>query len=171
MDNLELHIDDPIKKSVVGLALLGFKPVFSCCGFSYKGESVKKSHMTGKPYIYLDANLDIEHKELLFDIARQSFWTIGFPGSGTYIDFYSPLGKFERQDHPWSSENSPHNCEPAVLTIAALERVLATKSSQFTNSVEIIDGNYIYKEIYKIKNWQYPVSLPWIVTPDTFNSL
>jgi hypothetical protein len=164
--NLEEHIDDPIKKSVVGMALLGFVPIFSCCGFNYDGEKVKKTHLE-KPYIYLDKDMmNSESKAMLLDIAHESNWTIA--PAGQYIDFH---GWKWNGDHPWKAEGCPHKPEIAVLALNYLERILETRKTLFKKSVKIVDGNFIYKNIKKIKHWQYKPSEAWEVTPEIFDKL
>ncbi len=166
--NLEYHIDEPVKKSVVGMALLGFKPIFSCCGFTYHGEKVKKTHLPDKPYIFINLGYATsEQKSLLIDIARKSLWTIG-PVDDNIVDFHG--WKWDK-NHPWNIEGSPHSMEPAVLSLNRLEKILEGYSGQFLDRIEIIDGNFIYKEVRNIKHWQYPTSSPWMVTPGVFASL
>lgn len=88
-DELKDHIDEPIKKCVVGLSLLGFKTIMSCCGFSYEEERVPKKHL-GKVYIYLlmDNFYDFHEPNLsaiLIRLSALSNWKIG-PVNGAFFD-------------------------------------------------------------------------------------
>ncbi len=169
MDKLENHIDEPIKKSVVGMALLGFVPVFSCCGFNYHGEKVKKTHMLEKPYIYLSIpDLDDKLKALLLSISIKCQWKINIINS-SFIDFH---GHKWDSDHPWSAEGCPHKPEMPVLAIHSLEKALEEyKNNNFRVKAIIQDGNDLYKNKWGIKHWQYEPCEDWEVTPQTFDSL
>jgi hypothetical protein len=76
METVKDHIDAPILKAVAGMNLLGFKTYMSCCGFTYKDEQVKKSHL-GKAYMYLDCEQIINTprlSSLLTEICLESGW-------------------------------------------------------------------------------------------------
>lgn len=168
IQKLEDHIDDPIKKSVVGMSLLGFETVFSCCGFDYKAEKVTKTHLIGKPYMYLKTNMLVSQKLLLFEIARQSQWTIRFL-SDEFIDFY---GHNWPENHPWDIKGSPHRPEMGVLSLDALERAIEKQRESFIKDpVTIVDGNYIYKVLKGLKHWQYDPCDPWTVDIQTYERL
>ncbi len=172
MNKLEDHIDTPIKKCVVGLALLGLRPLFSCCGFSYEGEIVQKTHMNNKAYVYLDLNdtVDIKYKSILLDVAKESSWLIRFIGPNCpIIDFTH--ADIWASDHPWKNEGSVHKYETPCLAINTLEKVLTSKRILMKDVHNIIDGNKIYKTEHKIKYWQYPSCEDWLVTKETFDSL
>lgn len=163
---LENHIDEPIKKCVVGLALLGFVPCMSCCGFDYKGEKTKKKHILDKPYIYLDyTKLNSSLKSTLIDLAQAADWAIS--SAGRFLDFY---GRTPRNDFAsnWKDSDSPHRHEISNLAIGRLQKALEDRKISFAQIAEITDGNHIYKEDFKLKYWQYEPTKSWLVTPQTF---
>ncbi len=166
---LEDHIDEPIKKVVVGLSLLGFSVTMSCCGFAYKGERVPKKHLD-KAYVYLyNPHLTDPLKALLVDLSFESLWRFKTLGRGAvFIDFYANTWA---KDHPWADRGCPHNYEIFVLAIHDLERTIMLHKDRFSNRAVIRDGNKIYKESFNIKYWQYEPTEDWIVTPETFFKL
>lgn len=169
LDPLEDHVDEPIKKCVVGMALLGFQPLFSCCGFTYRGEKVKKDHIWGKPYIFLNhAIMSGPLKALLVDLSINTGWTIGNIAP-TIVDFYF-YNNAANTPPSWKEKDSPHFHEPSVLAISRLEKQLEALKEHF-KPTEIKDGNVIWKEDLKIRHWQYPSCASWKVTPETFDSL
>lgn len=168
LNKLEYHIDDPIKKCVVGMALLGFTPIFSCCGFNYIGERIAKSHILEKPYIYIHkTKMDDKLKSLLIDICCDSSWNISMAGN-EYIDFH---GWKWNNNHPWSVKGCLHKPEMPVLALSSLEKVLEKLKDKFHTITEIKDGNEFYKIDLKLKHWQYPACQPWEVTPEIFDKL
>lgn len=169
MQKLEDHIDEPIKKCVVGMSLLGFEPMMSCCGFSYKGEKVPKEHLK-KAYIYLyfpHLRGNALLCRLLLELSVTSRWNIS-PVSQHIIDFYA---NHWDQNHPWNKIGCPHNHEIFVLWIDSLEKAIEKYSSCFLDQAIINDGNNFYKDELKLKHWQYEPTENWIVTPETWNSL
>jgi hypothetical protein len=168
LNNLEDHIDEPIKKCVVGLALLGFTPIFSCCGFNYHGEKIRKDHFLNKPYIYIDySKMTSELKEVLLDICFKSRWSIGISGANC-VDFHG--WKWEKE-HPWSADGCLHKPEMNVISLRELEKVLETYRPKFQEQALIRDGNDVWKKDLGLKHWQYAPSESWWVTPDTFDKL
>lgn len=164
---LEEHIDEPIKKCVVGLALLGYDPIFSCCGFSYKGEKIKKDHLD-EPYIYLDlSSMNQLQKSFILDLSKNAGWHITFAGP----DILNLKGSCFGPYHPWSKKDSPHRYEQNVISIKALENFIESQIDKFNNQSTIKDGNKTYKNKYGLKHWQYEESDDWTVTPDIFNQL
>lgn len=170
--HLEYHIDDPIKKCVVGMALLGFTPLMSCCGFEYKGEKVKKTHLLDKPYIYLDVDKVFESSGMcrnLLNLAKSANWKLNFSSPSAYfIDFH---GLGWENNHPWKTEGCPHRHEMPNISISQLEKAIEVWKDHFLPKVEIIDGNKKYTELFKLKYWQYEPTESWIVTPETFFNL
>lgn len=164
---LENHIDEPIKKCVVGMALLGFKPIMSCCGFTYKDEKVPKKHL-GKAYIYLSHDDIIKNGRStnLLQLMYLSGWKIDILDKN-FIDFYSNTWQ---KDHPWNDKNCPHYYEMFVLAINSLEKTLETLKAHFNKEAIIEDGNKFYLEKVS-KFWQYKPCKDWVVTPETFEKL
>lgn len=157
------HIDAPILKSVIGLALLGFQPVFSCCGFDYKGAEVPKSHLTNKPYVYLKYGVGCMNR--LVDIATSAGWGMSFLGK-QFVDFH---GYGWSGPHPWNNPTSPHRSETCVLAIKALNDTLGQFKPYFSSSVVLRDGNALYKLDKGIKYWQYEPVADMTFTPADFD--
>jgi hypothetical protein len=140
----------------------------SCCGFDYKGSQVKKSHLTGKPYLYLEAEslfASPKLKEILCDICLRSDWKFDNLRGG-YVDFYSqewPKG------HPWSSKDEVHFYERAVLNIYNLNEALKVWKDSFREYAYIRDGNHKYKSLSTY--WQYEPAETWFVNPKTWEEL
>lgn len=68
MKNLKDLIDKPILKTVALLNILGFKTVWSCCGYNYPGD-VNRCHQMGQSYFIFDILKSREDvKNLLPDI-------------------------------------------------------------------------------------------------------
>jgi hypothetical protein len=165
--NLEDHIDEPIKKCVAGMALLGFNPIMSCCGFNYKGEKVPKKHLE-KAYLYLNgSSLNEKNSLILMKIAKESGWTIKpLFGSGI-IDFFAETWA---KTHPWNVPGCPHFHEVFVIAINYLERAINNHKNEFPKEgVKITDGNEMYKEVHKY--WQYEPTNSWVVTPEIYEKL
>ena len=167
-NELKDHIDDPIKKTVVGLSLLGFKTHMSCCGFNYKGSQVKKSHMTGKAYVYLDTKQIFESpdlKEKLCDLSMRSAWKVDVLGN-EYVDFYGPEWP---KGEPWGAKDTVHFYEKPLLNISALNKAIKIWEPSFQDYAYIRDGNHKYKELTTY--WQYEPAERWFVTPKTWAEL
>jgi hypothetical protein len=174
---LEDHIDTPIKKCVAGFALLKFQTIFSCCGFTYRDESVPKTHLPLKSYLYISTrDLHREQRSMLFDIAMGSGWVISPIAGGEMVDFHF---RGWEQNHPWAAANSPHKAELNVMGLKQLEDVLdsfifgfeKTHPTIFINPITIIDGNKLYKDGKGLKHWQYPVCDDWEITLDIYKQL
>ena len=177
-DLLENHIDAPIKKAVAGLALLGLTPVMSCCGFSYDGEVVPKTHL-GKAYIYLTNNNELVAKQLrpswyfpdrLLSIASMSGWSITaltewIDGKRTF-DFYADTWS---KPHPWGEESAVHFYEKPLLAIVALNKSINSLKHEFLSEVLLEDGNSLYKK--ESSYWQYKPTKSWLITPEIWENL
>ncbi len=165
---LEYNIDAPIKKAVVGLSLLGFETIFSCCGFNYDGqdEYMKKDHIKNMPYIYLKYNPGNFDAKLFMQIMNESGWKIEFVHPNT-INFFG----VQNDRFPWSNPSSPHNYELPLLNILRLNSVIKTYLIKAVTTVEhsvvIRDGNRLYPSIY----WQQKPKIEWVVSRSTFDSI
>jgi hypothetical protein len=162
------HIDAPILKTVAGLSLLGFKTHYSCCGFDYKGQSENKSHMTGKPYVFLDypqlMAQDTEANKLkcyLSDISIFTGWSFK-DVNRVYVDFFHEDGR--PNGHPWKNTSSVHFYEDPVIAIARLNNFLGVFVNIMKDETTIKDGNSFLKE--KISYWQYEPAADWTVTKE-----
>jgi hypothetical protein len=164
---LQDHIDDPIKKAVVGMNFLGFKTYMSCCGFTYENEKVQKSHL-GKAYIYLDNYQVSNNRDLLVllgIISLETEWR--FERKGVFIDFY---GDTWNEGHPWSMAGSVHSYEKFLLAIHSLVTSLISKKEYFQKSAVIEDGNEYYIK-HVSKYWKCKPTESWVVTSEDFDSL
>lgn len=173
-ENLEDHIDAPIKKAVAGLALLGLNPVMSCCGFSYENESVPKTHLK-KAYVYLSwSNDSIVPYEyfcaLLMNLSRVSDWTIspmrGYKEGLMVFDFY---GNTWTAGHPWEKKDAVHNYEVFVLAITALNGAIESFENKMVDSCLLEDGNKLYSEFSSF--WKYKPTKPWRITKEIWKNL
>lgn len=163
--NIQDHIDLPIQKAVVGMALLGFCPSMSCCGFNYKGEKVPKTHLINKPYIYIDKPLSDRLCYKLIGISLAAGWIIS-PASKGVIDFHCDCWS---KTHPWRDEKCPHQPEANLFAIDSLEQAITNFSTDFLDVAIIVDGNHNYKN--RFKYWQYEPVENWTVTKETFFNL
>lgn len=167
VDTVEKHMDEPIKKCVVGLNLLGITTTMSCCGYTYENEAVPKSHLN-KAYVYLDMTQTLMNQSVnLITLALKSNWVISPLGHGI-VDFYA--NGWEK-DHPWNNPKSPHFYEVFLLAINRLEKSIDSLQEKFNPQVTISDGNLKYRDEYKIKHWKYKPAADWIVTPETYENL
>ena len=152
---LEDHIDAPIKKCVGALNFLGFRTGFSCCGFHYCGELVKKDHIINYPQIFIDLNgLTSELVLLLFDIARKADFVLCFrPNEHSVV-----LGRHITFSM-WNKPDSPHQHEMPNVVIKILEDVLFSYEDKFKESIYVVDNNEEYAEKYPY--WNYKPAEPW----------
>lgn len=159
-EKLEDHIDEPIKKCVAGMALLGYNPIMSCCGFNYKGEKVPKKHLK-KTYMYLKPAQPFD--TAFYNIMIDSQWTL--KGLGKYcFDFFANTWD---ANHPWNEEGCPHFYEVFAIAINSLEKAIERVPKDFfAENVLLKDGNEDYKK--NIKHWQYEPAEPWKITYEEF---
>ena len=161
MNNLKDHIDEPMLGIVAGLNLLGFKTTMSCCGFTYKDEKVRKSHL-GKTYVYI--KYEKVPLALLAGLSLKSGWV--YRERGANIDWYG-LGWKEWGNHEWTKPESIHNYEAFLMDISKMELALYLYRNYMTESVTIRDGNELYRQDVS-KYWQYEPAEPWVVTKEEF---
>lgn len=172
---LEDHIDAPIKKAVAGLALLGFNPIMSCCGFSYDNEAVPKTHLK-KAYVYLSWSAAISKipyeafSTALMTLSQVSDWTIapvkGFSDGLIVFDFY---GNTWSSGHPWKRKEAVHNYEVFVLAITSLNKVIEKYEDIMLDLILLEDGNKHYEKLSKF--WKYKSTEPWLITKEIWKNL
>jgi len=174
--SLERDIDAPIKNIVAMLALAGFEPIFSCCGFNYAGQPMHKTHNYGMVYVQMKANgRNLRFIEKAQPFFRQKIWR-GFHLKedgvfGGKIYLWAP---FEQQwanehgsrcgEHPWKDKDCIHYPEYALFAIGALEKLLVDNDYLLIDKIVLHDANRNMKD--KFRNWQYPVLEPWIIEKD-----
>lgn len=149
-------IDLPIRKCVAMLALLGCKPIFSCCGFDYKDQPFYKSHQYGLPYVKLTDN--IFTTKLRANLEQSLFrysWSFRNVGSEVYLELLVP------GNPAWRDVSCIHQSEEYVIGIQHLEDELGRLQEDFMNECTIADTNSRYKSIFRF--WQYPHHKPWTV--------
>lgn len=158
---LKDDIDVPIRKSVAMLALLGLEPLFSCCGFDYRGQPYHKSHQYGEPYIMVKEN-QISRKWMTFggNGSLGGGWKIRKHVQNTLIIVLKVQG-----NPYWRKKDCIHFAEETVLGIALLEKGLQNLYEYFLPSWTLIDTNQNYKKM-GVKHWQYPPKEPWLVEKD-----
>lgn len=168
MNNLSDHIDEPIKKCVMGMKLLGIEPWMSCCGFSYEGEKVKKKHL-GKAYMYIKVPEATEKAALLLELSYKSRWILS-PEPDAEISFFDFYWDTWSKKHPWADKDCPHHHENFVIGIHMLEKTLENKLGSLDMDkgyvVELRDGNEWYDK--NLKHWQYKPANPWVFTYGDF---
>lgn len=164
--SLKDDIDLPIRKSVAMLSLLGFSPLFSCCGFDYKGQPFHKSHQYGEPYIMV--SLDKYSSKWIGEEKSRDFinpWKIKKFVRGSLLIVLKD-GKFNPH---WRKKDCIHFSEECVLCISTLERTLLTLKDSFANEALILDTNQNYSK-NGVRHWQYPPKEPWLVRKDLLDT-
>lgn len=161
IETVEKYIDAPIRKTVAGLNLLGFKTYMSCCGFTYDGEQIEKSHLP-KVYVFLDSEQVLKDQRLssfLTNLSLRAGWTAKL--FGKFIDFYYEDPHF-RHPNPWADPKSIHNYEQFLLGIHKLNRGIEDFSGEFFSYASIEDGNkYYYDNVSKF--WKIKPAANWLV--------
>ncbi len=156
IENLEDDIDLPIKKCVAMLALLGCKPIYSCCGFDYDGQLFHKSHQYGRPYFVLTAN-NVSNQFIEFLMDKKTLWYVGQGNHPTWINLELMSG----MNPHWRKEECIHFYEECLVGIIRLENILLQQTHLMTDTYELIDTNYLAKRT--AKHWQYPPKNPWMI--------
>ena len=154
---LEDDIDLPIRKCVGGLAILGFSPVFSCCGFDYEGQPYHKYHQYDRPYIILELSERIPN---LLPTNPCMGWHLNLHTKSTV-----KLEYLVNMNPSWRTRESIHSVEECVLGVQNLETAIvsAVMRVDTPQSVIVRDTNHNYKK-NGVRFWQYPSKDDWIVT-------
>lgn len=152
---LEDDIDLPIKNCVGMFALLGCKPMYSCCGFDYDGQPIHKSHQYGRPYFILGSGK--RTTQIAFDFSQiKSNWFFRPGQNGTAIlELHAGMNPY------WRKEDCIHFAEECSSNIGWLEKTLWLGEPSMADCIELIDTNSIVKK--HIKFWQYPPKESWLV--------
>lgn len=162
---LEQDIDQPIKKCVMALALLGCEPVWSCCGFDYAGQPVHKKHQNEIVGIVLRDNERTRWLDGKLKTAFSSYeelpmrWHMGpryICGDSDYV-----LTSDLKRGNTWPDPDCIHFSEPAAIAIQMLESVLISLSAEFLESMTLTDTNIEFHNRYEW--WQYPTKAPWVI--------
>jgi len=167
--SLEDDIDTPLKKCVMALALLGCKPMWSCCGYDYPDQPMHKSHLYyGVSWVVLSDNEYTRQLEWILRDCPPPYqdrygnrWNIypwGHPHYGKYK--YGLMSDWTR-NNSWPDPRSIHFYEPGALAISILENWLMGLSDLFVGEVEICDTNAMMKN--EFPHWQYPTKENWLV--------
>lgn len=154
--NLEDDIDTPIKNCVAMMALLGCKPMYSCCGFDYNGQLFHKSHQYGQPYIKMEACP--RAIRFLEEFPRNRYW---FADGGKY---HIDLKVHANMSPYWRKEECIHFAEECVIAIGWLEQVLLSVNGVMADTISLEDSNQ--KALKENKYWQYPPKEPWVIKKD-----
>ena len=153
IETLEQDVDEPIKVCVMALALLGCEPLWSCCGFDYKGQPIHKSHQYGRCYFVLGNRLSvlgIYVKLLYSDIPNKGFWSLQSAGDKS-IDLHADVSNVIKQ---WDTPDSIHYYETLSMHIQEFENFLMGLHESFLDEVTLTDTNATFKD--SIRSWQYP---------------
>lgn len=151
---LEDDIDLPIRKSVAMCALLGRRPLFSCCGFDYYGQPYHKYHQYDAPYITISEN---EKSSFLLNVGNVSGWKTEKHAPKTMkIEFRTEMNP------SWGSRESIHSSEERAIAMSVLEKFLMNFYPYFAEEVALHDTNHRYKD-GGVRFWQYPAKEPWVI--------
>lgn len=165
IEYLEDDIDAPIKRCVAMCALLGLNPLFSCCGFDYRGQPYHKSHQYGEAYIMLGRNKLSE--QWLVHYGNGSIvagWKIKKHVQNTLLLVHKVPG-----NPYWRKKDCIHFSEETAIGISYLEKSLMTLSDNFMSAVVIEDTNQNYKKS-GVRYWQYPPKKPWVIQKELLDT-
>ena len=146
-------IDEPIRKCVAAFALLGCQPIWSCCGFDYKGQPLHKSHRYGRIFFIL---MNASHSESVFNRWGMDDWKLlkNEPGFSFHIDFKNIIPQ-------WDTPSYIHYSETPAIHVQVLEEFLFGLSDEFMQEVTLEDTNLHYRTQFTY--WQYPILEPWVI--------
>jgi hypothetical protein len=176
MKNLKDDIDIPVRNLVAMFALLGCKPLWSCCGFDYDRQPMHKTHEYGDTYIVLTVSKRtleviatlINHDVLKLckqdELLNTDDWIVWRAGNKLLLrcDFDYVTNKTQ---YPWSMKSCIHYYEYAVIKIQDLERaILKLFGDKFADTAILYDTNNEIKQ--HLYNWQYPILENWIITKE-----
>jgi len=160
--NLEDDIDLPIRNLVAMFALCGCSPIYSCCGFDYKGQPYHKSHQYGEPYIMF--SITEASKTILGGIQSElpPTWWIKAKSNKIFLS-----RRFAVQNPHWNLPTSPHFMEELVMELSMMEKSLIPLLYPIMQEEVILeDSNEIASKLEKY--WQYTPKNPWVITKDSF---
>jgi hypothetical protein len=158
--NLEDDIDFPIRNTVAILALAGASPMFSCCGFDYRGQPAHKAHQYGEPYVMMKD--DEKTREVMGRIySRLPFgWKVASRRGLIYLELTSI------NNPHWDNPKAIHYSENMVISINELEKYLFMYLREFmVDKVVLYDTNAGHNT--SLKYWQYTPKNPWEITIDS----
>jgi hypothetical protein len=159
-------IDKPMLRTVIGLALLGCEPMWSCCGYDYLGQPIHKRHVFGLLYICCRKNLasEIVLPKLPYLGGACNQWALlDYPRDGIpslYLEFRWGHGKYAWTD--WSPKDAHLFGEIPQVELSHLEFGISKLEECFQESAIIRDTNDDYRSRHPY--WQYPTLGDWTVT-------
>ena len=165
-------IDEPVKTALMGLALLGCDPLWSCCGFDYMGQPIHKSHQYNYTWFVLNDSPTARwlHTEWLGNPPSikdsYNYWKMW--GHRQFGNIHWTLSADLKRGNTWPDENDPHFSEPGVIAIAQLENWLEKYIYAMADEVVLHSANEEYRR--EFPHWQYPILPNWTVTKDEFAS-
>ncbi len=157
---LEQDIDLPIKRCVAAFALLGCKPLWSCCGFDYIGQPLHKYHQYGRIYFILgqSAMSGWFVKNFCEQLTQWQSTPCTSRHMGEYYDCYVEIKNVIPQ---WNDKDCIHYHEPFAGYIQHLEDFLYNLTDLFADTALVHDTNGSFKK--GLNYWQYPQMPEWIV--------
>lgn len=156
-ETLEDDIDEPIKTSLMGLALLGTTPIYSCCGFDYDGQPYHKSHQYGEPYILFWG-------EPLFSKELPLGWELVQRKDDVWMLVLKDRVVQSMNPH-WRNPECIHFSEEIVIFLLQLENwIISMSIGDFDTEVVLRDTNNNSTNPY----WQYEGKEDWKITFDDF---
>lgn len=173
--NLKNDIDKPIRNLVAMFALLGCKPLYSCCGFDYDGQPMHKTHEYGDTYIRLSPTKQTSKTlQKLADnevIERAVVCSVEDISSDKWCVWVTPhfaqlISDFDyqisKEGYPWASSSCIHFYEHAVINIFYLEKAMKRLFvDEFANEAVLADTNKTQNLC--VDNWQYPILEDWVI--------
>lgn len=184
---LENLIDEPIKRCVILLNLLGYETVWSCCGYDYPNqeEFVKKGHQYNRGYIIFKdpitngKNCDqTHHKLFIYDLwtsltrMPSSRWSMVYRSYGNSHTVFDLHYKVDMQTDSWTP-GTKHHYELGCNQIMTMENILsyllnANKHLLDPNKkpITLVDTNKINKENNRL--WQVEYGSDWTFSIDDY---
>lgn len=174
--NLKDLIDWPIVDTVAYLNILGFKTIWSCCGYNYPNDD-GKCHQMGQTYFIIDIdNDDNILKSMLLNLLeeRPEVWqlicrkTPNFNKTRYDLHFIFPS-----QNKSWTY-GTKHFYEIPAVEIFNLNEILKQKikilkqsNIIFPKTITVTDSNSDKVTVFG-NLWQVEVGSPWVIDVDNY---
>lgn len=161
-DDLEYHVDRPMRPIVSMFNLLGIRTMWCCCGFDYDGQPEFKSHVYGDTHVYL-TYCNGKALDFLVQTSLNAGWklTVANVSCTTAWRLHAPF-KFGGD---WKRKDSVHHHESANVSIKNLERQLIKSERFFKDEVTLVDENHVMEKHFD--EWQYKGRNPWTITKES----
>lgn len=151
-------IDRPIRPLVVQLNRIGIRTMWSCCGFSYKGEEEKKSH-NKVPFVVFHAPKTFEEAnafQLVIDVANVTGWFVHNYSRGLWR-MIVPNRQLVAEGWEGGTD-AVHAYEVPLIAITQMTECL-NQVKLDRKEIVIVDGNQMQKEMFPL------IANEWVVEP------